>query len=113
MFLKAAGVMLLLAVPPIWPYGYYMLLRLVVCGVAFYTAFHLKESNPRYFVVLIIAGLLFNPLLPIALPKPLWSPIDLGGAFLFFRLARRTSAWVKRSFFRRWRRYAPREMWGC
>ena len=59
----------------------------MVCGAAFYTAFSLKESQPRYFVVLIIAGLLFNPILPIALPKPLWIPIDLGGAILFFRLA--------------------------
>ena len=86
-FLKAAGVMLLLAVPPVWPYGYYILLRLVVCGVAAYTAFSLKNTNAKYFVVLIIMALLFNPILPIALPKALWIPIDLAGAIIFFRLA--------------------------
>jgi hypothetical protein len=37
-------------------------------------------------------GLLFNPILPIALPKALWVPIDLAGAILFFWLARKRGA---------------------
>jgi len=89
-FLRAAGVMLLVAVPPIWPYGYYIFLRLVVCGVAFYIAFHLRENNQKYCVTLVIMGLLFNPILPIFLPKLIWIPIDIGGAILFFILAKKT-----------------------
>ncbi len=33
-----ALILILLAIPPVWPYGYDMLLRLVVCGGAVYGA---------------------------------------------------------------------------
>lgn len=87
--LKAAAVMLALAVPPIWPYGYYMLLRLVVCGVAAFSAHQIRRTSPGMSSGLVIMALLFNPVIPVFLPRALWIPIDLVGAVVFWRLAMR------------------------
>ena len=41
----AAAVMLLLAIPSIWPYGYFVILRWVVAGSAAYIAYLAYEAN--------------------------------------------------------------------
>ncbi len=77
-------VMLLLAIPSIWPYGYYTLLRLVVCGVSIYVVFQAKKSKQDGWVWgMGFIALLFNPLIPIHLSKGLWAIIDLGVAAVF------------------------------
>ena len=80
----AAG-MLFVGVLPL-PYGYYMLLRFVVCGVfawaAFITYENKEEVLPWVFGVLAIV---FNPIIKIHFPKELWAIIDFcSGLFLLF-----------------------------
>lgn len=68
------------------PYGYYTLLRLVVCGVFAWAAFISFEKNkavlPWIFVVL---ALIFNPIIKIYLQKEVWVIINLcSGLLLIF-----------------------------
>jgi len=90
-FLLIAGLMLCLAVVPIWPYGYYMFLRLVVCGVAAYAAIKVKKnpSLSSHFIPLVMMAVLFNPLIPVHLNRLIWLPVDLGGAVYFLMLAKK------------------------
>ena len=72
--------MLFLALLPL-PYGYYTLLRIVVCAAlvwAAITAFQ-KEHQIIPWVVVVLA-IVFNPIIPIYLPKALWAVIDVGTA---------------------------------
>jgi hypothetical protein len=80
-----AGVMLILAIPSIWPYGYYQLLRLVVCGVAILNAYLFnKDGNTGWAVVMGLVALLFNPIAPVYLEKETWVWLDLVTACLMF-----------------------------
>jgi len=77
-------VMLALAIPEGWPYGYYTLLRFVVCASAIfiaYTAFELEKIKWTFLMGFI--ALLFNPLIPIYLTKGIWVVIDVVTAILF------------------------------
>ncbi len=82
-WLLGSAVALLLAVPPIWPYIYYTLLRLLVSGVAIGALFALRPVSPGIVVAFVLVALLFNPLLPVHLTKAVWVPIDLGVAAFF------------------------------
>ncbi|CAC9438335.1 DUF6804 family protein [bacterium endosymbiont of Bathymodiolus sp. 5 South] len=78
----AAG-FLLIGVFPL-PYGYYMLLRFIACGVFAWAAYIAFERNedilPWVFIVLAI---IFNPILKIHFPKEMWVVIDFfSGIFL-------------------------------
>jgi len=81
----AAIVALLLAIPGgFWPYGYFVLLRWVVTGIALFnlwTAYNLQKMG----WVWIMGGvaLLFNPIIPIHLDKITWQFIDFGVAVIF------------------------------
>lgn len=66
------------AVPPIWPYGFYVLLRLGITAVSIYGLVALGTSRPVDTIPLVIIALLFSPLIPIHLPKAVWAVIDLG-----------------------------------
>ena len=86
-----AGVMLLLAIPPIWPYGYYTLLRLVVCAVGAYCAWYAKEQeNQGWLWTMVVVAVLFNPLIPVHLTKGIWVFLNLGAAVLFFVFSKLT-----------------------
>jgi hypothetical protein len=81
------AVMLFLALAEL-PYGYYQLLRLVVCGVSVYIAFMAYKWQKVWGVWLFgFIALLFNPLIPIHLSKELWQPIDAICALLFLIIA--------------------------
>jgi hypothetical protein len=71
-----AMAMLLVAILNL-PYGYYTLLRLVICGISasfVYFAWYAK----RFLSILAgITALLFNPLIPIYLEKETWILIDI------------------------------------
>jgi len=88
--LLVAGLMLCFAVLPL-PYGYYTIFRLVVCGAAGYAAYMLKKNadHSKHFIPLVIVALLFNPLLPVYLPRLIWLPINLGGAVYFLLLSKK------------------------
>jgi hypothetical protein len=78
-----ATIMLLLALAP-WPYGYYQLLRFVVCGIAGYVAFMVYSWQKVWAVWLFgFIAVLFNPLIPIHLSREIWQPIDVICALLF------------------------------
>jgi hypothetical protein len=67
-----------------WPYGYYQLLRLVVCGAGAYVAWVSYHSKYPWAVWLFgIVAILFNPLAPIHLSRAIWQPVDLACAVLF------------------------------
>jgi hypothetical protein len=76
-------ILLLLAIPPIWPYGYYTLLRLVVCGTSAFIAYRAYEFHRQFLTYLAgFLALLFNPFVPIHLDKELWSILDLLSALI-------------------------------
>jgi len=71
-----------------WPYGYYQLLRFVVCGVSIYIAFIAYRWQKIWAVWLFgFIAVLFNPLIPIHLPREVWQLIDVTCAFLFVAIA--------------------------
>lgn len=64
-------------------YGYYKLLRFVVCGVTVYGVyFAAKFEKIGWAWTFGIIAFLFNPLIPIHLHKGSWVIIDLGVAVL-------------------------------
>lgn len=79
-----AVALLLLALLPL-PYGFYVLLRLVVCGAAALLTYDEYRSCGRvsgWATVLAGVALLFNPLIPVHLTRQIWAPIDIGTAVL-------------------------------
>lgn len=67
------------------PYGYYTLLRLVVCvasGVIAWTRLSVAPGN-LWGVVFVGLALLFNPLIPVHLSRDFWAFLDVGAAVLF------------------------------
>ena len=77
------------------PYGYYMLMRLVVCATAVYVIVIAAKSRQMWAVWLYaILGLLFNPLMPVHLTKGIWQPLDFLAATALviaaFAVGRRT-----------------------
>jgi hypothetical protein len=61
------------------PYGYYKLLRFVVCGVTVYGVyFATKMQKIGWVLTFGIIAILFNPLIPIYLSRGTWQFIDLG-----------------------------------
>lgn len=89
--LLAAALMLCIAVIPTLPYGYYTLLRFIVCGAAVYGAFRLKDSSSLsgHFIPLLILAVLFNPLIPVYLTRLIWLIIYLFGAAYFLTLSKK------------------------
>ena len=70
--------MLLWALNPDNPYGYYILLRWVLCGVFAYLAFQAFEREREGLVwVLGITALIYNPIIPVHLNRELWSIINV------------------------------------
>ncbi|TIO29002.1 DUF6804 family protein [Mesorhizobium sp.] len=80
-----AAVALLLALAP-WPYAYYELLRIVVCGTGIFCGvqfYGLAEKGRGIAIALFTTAALFNPFLPVHLNRELWSVLNIGGALLF------------------------------
>lgn len=70
--------MLLLALPAGWPYGYYTLLRWVVCLTTGYLAHEgYKQGRRKSPVLLGAIALLFNPIVPVHMSKSDWASADL------------------------------------
>jgi len=72
-----------------WPYGYYSLLRLVVCGSAAFEGCSGLMASKKSVVSWIAIGiaLLFNPLIPVYLHKADWVPIDVAVGVCYASLA--------------------------
>lgn len=89
--LLISGLMLCLAVLPVWPYGYYSLLRLIVCGTSGYAAyFFLKDAAlQKHFIPLVLTAIVFNPFSPVYFERIYWIAIDLGAALYFLSIAKK------------------------
>lgn len=83
-----AALMLLAALGD-WSYGYYQLLRFVVCGAGAYAAW-LSYHFSKYVWAVWLFGfvaILFNPLAPVHLSREIWQLVDLACAVLFIAAA--------------------------
>ncbi len=70
--------MLIWALNPDNPYGYYILLRWVCCGIFAYLAFQALEIEKQGWVwVLGITALVYNPIIRVHLNRELWSIINV------------------------------------
>lgn len=66
------------------PYGYFTMMRFVVCAVGIYLAYKIYEENKESLWVWAFGfvAVLFNPIIPIYLKRAQWEVIDLiVGAF--------------------------------
>ncbi len=76
----------LLAIAPLpLPYGYYVFLRLVVCGAtALLTYYDYRERGRVSGWTIAMAGiaLLFNPVISVGLTREIWTPINISAALL-------------------------------
>lgn len=75
------AVMLLVAVAP-WPYGYYQLLRVVVCiscGVLAYQSYERDGLTP-WTIGLAIVAAVFNPIVPVHLTREIWAVLNVAAA---------------------------------
>lgn len=65
------------------PYGFYKILRFVVCGVAAYGAYFAIELERKNWAwSLGIVAILFNPFIPVHLDRYTWAIIDVIVAFV-------------------------------
>lgn len=89
--LLVSGLMLCLAILPVWPYGYYSLLRIVVCASCGYAAyvFRTDPERQKHFIPLIFLVIVFNPVSPVYLERIYWLVIDLAAAFYFLSIAKK------------------------
>jgi hypothetical protein len=68
------------------PYGYYSLLRLVVCGCSVYFALRLHQREEVLFVWIFgFVAVLYNPIIPVHLyEKAIWMVVNVITAILFY-----------------------------
>lgn len=77
-------ILLLIAIFPIEEYGYYILLRWIVCITAIYIAYFSYETEKIYWTwVMGIIAFIFNPLIPFHLGKDIWIVVDFIAAVIF------------------------------
>lgn len=70
--------MLLWAFNPDNPYGYYILLRFMLCGTCAYLAFHASEiKSDKWVWILGVTAVIYNPILRIHLTREIWSVINI------------------------------------
>lgn len=74
--LAIPAVMLLLALGP-WPYGYYVLLRLVVCLASIAIAWRLRESNALGMWAFVALAILYNPIVKVPLAREVWMVVNV------------------------------------
>lgn len=67
------------------PYGYYMLLRLVVCGASAAIAWSRFSVSPgsMWGVIFTGAALVFNPIFPVHFSREIWAVFNLATAVVF------------------------------
>ena len=77
-------VFLIVALAP-WPYGYYALLRLAVCGASIWLAFNLINSRVLSGLGWAFVGLalLYNPVFKIHFERDVWMVLNLASAIPF------------------------------
>jgi hypothetical protein len=70
--------MLLWALNPSNPYGYYVLLRWICCPVSAYAALQaFRQGREQWGWVLGVMSALYNPILPLHLTREVWTVVNL------------------------------------
>ncbi len=78
-----AAAMLLIALADL-PYGYYEFLRVIVCGVAAYSAYVAYHANRTAWATTFgMIAVLWNPVLPVRLDRSTWAVFDIAASLLF------------------------------
>lgn len=73
-----ASLLLLIALNPENPYGYYIFLRWVVCGIFVYLAFYaIKEKKNGWAWTLGITALIYNPFFLIHFGRTIWTIVNV------------------------------------
>jgi len=73
----ASCALLLLAAFSSWPYGFYQLMRVVVCVSSVYLLFESKRIGKSFWSWTMGGiALLFNPIIPVHMRRSDWQPID-------------------------------------
>lgn len=67
------------------PYGYYQILRWLICGLTGYSAYSANDHGKNAWTWIFgIIAVLFNPIAPIHLSRELWMVIDIIVAAIIF-----------------------------
>lgn len=75
---------LIIALIPGLPYGYYQLLRWLVCGSSCYGIILCHQKNRQSWKWAFVGlAVLFNPLLPIHLSRDVWFFADIAASIIF------------------------------
>ena len=77
-----ACVFLLLALLPM-PYGYYQLLRLIVCGVSIWAIMSGCDRNETLILLFVLVVLLYNPIFVVHFDRTIWSVLNVLTAVFF------------------------------
>lgn len=89
--LTIAGVAVALGFLPL-PAGYYLLVRLLLCGLSIYFLSSVARVRDAEKWVLTGLAILYNPVVPVEVgSRLLWSIISVATLIWFWRLARRAS----------------------
>ena len=80
----ASGVMAFLAIFP-WVYGYYQILRVVLCISSVIVAYSFYQSHLSGWAFAFGAiAVLFNPIFPVYMNRSSWVGIDFITSLIFF-----------------------------
>lgn len=69
-----------------WPYGYYLVLRVVILAGALFVAALIYQRTKQFTIwigLFLIASVAFNPFAPLHLTRGAWSILNIGTAALF------------------------------
>ena len=78
-----AAVMLLIGIFPL-PYGYFQLLRWIICGIAIFLVYIAYKYKKVWVTVIFgVIAILFNPIFTIHFEKNVWQWIDALCAAVF------------------------------
>ena len=73
-----SAIFLFLAMIKGWPYGFFILLRLVVFVTTVYLSWLAYKIEKEVWIWIFgFIALVFNPFIPLHLGRHLWKPIDL------------------------------------
>ena len=75
--------MLLWAFHPDNPYGYYTLLRIILCALCAYLAvIALKKGMDAWVWMLAVTAIIYNPLVRFHLTREIWSVVNIATIIL-------------------------------
>ena len=75
-------IFLFLALLPL-PYGYYILLRFLVCFGTIRELFIAASNNTNTTFILIAIAVLYNPIIKMPLGRPIWTIVNVLTALYF------------------------------